>query len=176
MPGGQKYRIKASWGAASAGGTYVAPTGPQTPPPRRTQCNVDKPGYNGFWDSLGDSWHSMQDGWTGIILDLWGYDGEANRYYYKARKAGPYGQTEDSDGLYYYGTRGAMAGAYAAGGAAAAVGVTEVICLGNESVLEFNVLSDGNVFKVISRPGQWGFRVDPAHHGKPWGHTHVWNW
>jgi hypothetical protein len=76
------------------------------------------PGYHGFWDSLGDSIGSMHDGLTGIILDVWGYDADANRYYYKARKAGPYGQTENSDGVYYYGTRVSMGGAYVAGGAA----------------------------------------------------------
>ncbi|BCW93937.1 MAG: hypothetical protein KatS3mg007_1831 [Thermoanaerobaculum sp.] len=42
--------------------------------------------------------------------------------------------------------------------------------------LEVNVLSRGNIVKIISRKGRWGFRIDPAHHGKPWGHRHWWRW
>ena len=42
--------------------------------------------------------------------------------------------------------------------------------------VEINILSKGNVFKIISQTLKQGFRVDPAHHGKPWGHTHYWRW
>ncbi len=39
-----------------------------------------------------------------------------------------------------------------------------------------NILSKGNVFKIISKTLKVGFRVDQAHHGKPWGHSHTWKW
>jgi len=42
--------------------------------------------------------------------------------------------------------------------------------------VEVNAFSRGNVFKVISKRARIGFRVDPAHHGKSWGHTHFWRW
>ncbi len=42
--------------------------------------------------------------------------------------------------------------------------------------IEINVLSRGNVFKAVSKTLKWGFRVDPSHHNKPWGHTHFWKW
>lgn len=42
--------------------------------------------------------------------------------------------------------------------------------------IEINLLSRGNVFKIISRRLKMGFRIDPAHHGKPWGHPDFWKW
>jgi hypothetical protein len=42
--------------------------------------------------------------------------------------------------------------------------------------LETNILSDGNVFKIVSKKYGVGFRIDPAHHGKPWGHMKIWTW
>jgi RHS repeat-associated protein len=42
--------------------------------------------------------------------------------------------------------------------------------------LEINVLSRGNVFKIVSRKKGFGFRIDPAHHGQPWGHCKPWTW
>jgi len=42
--------------------------------------------------------------------------------------------------------------------------------------IEINLLSRGNVFKIISRRLKMGFRIDPAHHGKRWGHPHLWRW
>ncbi len=42
--------------------------------------------------------------------------------------------------------------------------------------IEVNAFSKGNVFKVISKKAKVGFRIDPAHHGKNWGHTHFWRW
>jgi len=42
--------------------------------------------------------------------------------------------------------------------------------------IEITVMSDGNVFKIISKTMKKGFRVDPAHHGKRWGHRHFWKW
>tara|TARA_R110002095_G_scaffold152151_1_gene131747 strand:- start:1724 stop:4921 length:3198 start_codon:yes stop_codon:yes gene_type:complete len=67
---------------------------------------------NGFFGSLGDSWSSMQDAWSGIILDTF-YDDEefdsvAQQFYNQAYDLGPLGQTADSSGISYYGTRGAL--------------------------------------------------------------------
>jgi hypothetical protein len=42
--------------------------------------------------------------------------------------------------------------------------------------LETNILSGGNVFKIVSKKYGVGFRIDPAHHGKPWGHMKMWTW
>ena len=56
------------------------------------------------------------------------------------------------------------------GAGAASVWAIEVLFLEGESVLEITVLSRGNIVKVISRPLKCGWRMDPAHHGKPWGH------
>ncbi len=42
--------------------------------------------------------------------------------------------------------------------------------------LSVNVLSKGNVCKIVSKRLKVGFRIDPAHHGKPWGHPHFWKW
>ncbi|MBI5492888.1 MAG: RHS repeat-associated core domain-containing protein [Deltaproteobacteria bacterium] len=42
--------------------------------------------------------------------------------------------------------------------------------------IEVNVLSKGNVLKIISKKLRRGFRIDPAHHGKRWGHPHWWKW
>jgi RHS repeat-associated protein len=68
--------------------------------------------------------------------------------------------------------------AYAAGevgGYAWMVG-TGVGGAGRAAGVQVNVLSRGNVFKIISRRFRRGFRIDPAHHGKPWGHRHWWKW
>ncbi len=56
-------------------------------------------------------------------------------------------------------------------GAATGIGVA-----GRALQVEVNILSKGNVFKIISKRSKMGFRVDPAHHGKPWGHMHRWRW
>jgi len=42
--------------------------------------------------------------------------------------------------------------------------------------LEENILSQGNVYRLISRTLSVGLRIDPAHHGKHWGHFHFWRW
>jgi RHS repeat-associated protein len=56
----------------------------------------------------------------------------------------------------------------------AATGGVEYFFLENQPAAEFNLFSRGNVFKAISRPLGRGFRIDPAHHGKSWGHMHWW--
>lgn len=42
--------------------------------------------------------------------------------------------------------------------------------------VEVNAFSKGNVFKIISKRLKAGFRIDPAHHGQGWGHSHFWRW
>jgi len=42
--------------------------------------------------------------------------------------------------------------------------------------VKVNFRSQGNVFKMLSTRLKMGFRIDPAHHGKPWGHRHWWRW
>jgi RHS repeat-associated protein len=42
--------------------------------------------------------------------------------------------------------------------------------------IEVNAFSKGNVFKIISKKLRMGFRIDPAHHGKGWGHGKFWRW
>jgi RHS repeat-associated protein len=48
--------------------------------------------------------------------------------------------------------------------------------IGRALQIEINVLSRGNVLKIISKRLRSGFRIDPAHHGKKWGHRHYWRW
>jgi hypothetical protein len=98
--------------------------------------------------------------------------------YERAYDLGPLGQTRDAqaDPVGYYGTRGALTVATAAAAAAATVGTIEFVFHGNVPMAQVNIMSSGNVFRIISRPFRTGFRIDPAHHGKPWGHTHFWRW
>jgi len=58
-----------------------------------------------------------------------------------------------------------------AGVGVAAGGVAGAQALG----IEVNVLSRGNIFKIISRRLRAGFRLDKPVHG-PWGHPHFWRW
>jgi len=60
---------------------------------------------------------------------------------------------------------GVLSGAALTGAAAAYAGGVEV-----------NVLSRGNVFKIVSKRLRRGFRIDPGHHGKRWGHPRYWKW
>ncbi len=80
------------------------------------------------------------------------------------------------DTILVIGTKGGQVTAVVAGSAAVGVKAVEVIFLGGKPALEITLLKGGNVFKVISRPFKCGFRIDPAHHGKPWGHPHWWYW
>jgi RHS repeat-associated protein len=67
------------------------------------------PRLKGFGRSLRDSWHSMQNAITAEILtDYYSLEEEANPYWDSASKKGPLGQTEDSDPVFYYGTRGGL--------------------------------------------------------------------
>jgi RHS repeat-associated protein len=65
----------------------------------------------GFWSSI---WHSVSS--IGIsfeamamALSPWSTPGSYNRLMLRAYELGPLGQTKNSSGVYYYGTRGALA-------------------------------------------------------------------
>ena len=62
----------------------------------------------------------------------------------------------------------------------AATGVLYHIVVGKAVVsslkIEVTVAKRGNVFRIISRKLKRGFRIDPAHHGKRFGHHHRWKW
>jgi len=76
----------------------------------------------GFWGSLSDSWHSMQQTYTSLILVHWyGMSDEGKKVMDQAYKNGPLGQTRNSSVVYYYGTRGALRIATAAATAATSV-------------------------------------------------------
>jgi hypothetical protein len=119
--------------------------------------------------SLNQSLRSIKEGFVSLVT----WDTARGS---KAYDIGIFGQTEDSDRFTYVCTRGAVCVAAAAASAAVVVGGGEVALCGNKPLAEFNVMSKGNIFKVISRPLRRGFRIDPAHHGKPWGHTEWWRW
>jgi RHS repeat-associated protein len=123
----------------------------------------------GFWGSIGDQVGSVGGTLKDTFTGDWG--NIQNRY-----DDSTLGQAEAAGPKTYLATKVCLGTATAATAAAATVGGVEYFALGNQSLAEFNVLSEGNVFKVISRPLKGGFRVDPAHHGKPWGHTHWWGW
>ena len=69
-------------------------------------------------------------------------------------------------------------GTYAGWGltAVGTAGLGIVYATGAGASVEITVMSSGNVIKLISRVGEWGWRMDPAHHAKPWGHIHWWRW
>jgi len=55
-------------------------------------------------------------------------------------------------------------------------GTSAAILIAAPARPEITIYGSGNVFKIISRPLRCGFRIDPAHHGQPWGHMHIWWW
>jgi len=84
----------------------------------------------GFWNSVGNSIWSMGQTYVGIYQQATG-NPQYIATYNNAYQAGPLGQTQNSSGVYYYGTRGAiavscaaMAGATMAWSWAAAGGAT----------------------------------------------------
>lgn len=122
-----------------------------------------------LWESWCDSSVSIVNSLVHILTGDW--DKLAEDYDNSAL-----GQAERIGGGTYKATKCCLYTGAAAAGLAAAIGVAEFFLLGNESLMEINILSRGNVFKVVCRPARCGFRIDPAHHGKPWGHAHWWNW
>ena len=136
----------------------------------------ETPGSGGFFNSLGSSFYSMGQTYYAIGQYGLGNSAGANQTLLNAYGNSALGQAEAIGPGTYNATATSLGFATAATAAALAVGGAEVALLGNQSAAEFNVLSSGNVAKVISRPFKCGFRIDPAHHGKPWGHSHWWWW
>lgn len=83
---------------------------------------------------------------------------------------GPLGQAESIGPGAYKATAGSLGFAGVAATAALGVGAAQA------AGIKVTVGSSGNVFKIISKEFKTGFRIDPAHHGKPWGHMHFWRW
>jgi hypothetical protein len=124
---------------------------------------------SGFTDSWSDQANSIGKTMGDTLSGNWGDIGD--NY-----DDSTLGQAEQAGPGVYTATKVCVGTATATAAAAAAVGTFEFAALGNESIAEINLFSDGNVLKIVSRPFKWGFRIDPAHHGKPWGHSHLWNW
>ncbi|HQU47423.1 MAG TPA: RHS repeat-associated core domain-containing protein, partial [Pirellulales bacterium] len=125
----------------------------------------------GFWNSIGNSLWSIGKGAQGSCQ----YVGNAfNQYvrglpgdmsyiqtFQEAYDWGPLGQTKDSGGVIYYGTRGGLGLATGAAGAAVIVGGGEVIFLGNQPILVEGLTMGG-------RMGSGGlFQIRPTG-CKPW--------
>ena len=75
-----------------------------------------------------------------------------------------------------WGSEAGFGTAAVAGTAAGGVAAVQVVYLEGQAVVQITIMRAGNVFKIISRPLKRGFRIDPAHHGKRWGHPHWWRW
>jgi RHS repeat-associated protein len=75
---------------------------------------------SGFWNSVGNSFYSMGQTYWAMGQVACG-DGNANTTFQEASDRGIFGQTEDAPGWCYYGTRGAVGVATAAGLTASAL-------------------------------------------------------
>jgi RHS repeat-associated protein len=131
-------------------------------------------GEGGFWDSLGNSIYSIGLTYKGIYQYATGNFPAAYNTFDEAYERGPLGQTQNSSGVYYYGTRGALGVATVSVGAAVvcnAVGFNPWLGtwglhgphhgLGTHFEVIIRGLS-GNNFKLIF-PGKdswiwWGYR------------------
>jgi RHS repeat-associated protein len=98
---------------------------------------------------------------------------------------GPYGSSDPNDwgnwvSLPYEAGKFGKGWEYAEWGAiGTATAATSVAAgaIGAEYLgIEANVLSKGNIFKIVSKKLRRGFRIDPAHHKKPAGHMKYWKW
>jgi hypothetical protein len=113
------------------------------------------PGSAGFWDSLSNSWGSMQDTYTSLMLGAMGHDQEAQEFMDRAYNRGPLGQTQNSSGVYYYGTRGALVVATAAGTMAGGVLIYEgVLATGSGSITATRFVDEGRHF-MVQINGRW---------------------
>ncbi|MCB9772145.1 MAG: RHS repeat-associated core domain-containing protein [Candidatus Omnitrophica bacterium] len=114
----------------------------------------------------------------------WGED-QFNWWFYESALPGPYGQpmsewgsngptgwgdpmkyTEGSCGWEKTGERIAVG---------TAAGATAVAIAADYAGIEIGKQGN-NIFRILSKRFKWGFRLDKAHHGKPWGHPHWWTW
>jgi RHS repeat-associated protein len=146
--------------------------------PARTDSYCSKSwDWDAFFESIRNSYRSMYISLGAGMVDIYnlftGNEIPTNYLYDEAYTIGPLSSTT---GGYHKGVVASLSVSTVAVSGATVVGVYEWAALGNKHILQFTVLSSGNVFKVVSRPYRWGFRIDPAHHGKPWGHRHCWRW
>ena len=136
----------------------------------------------GFWSDTQSQFQAMSQSLGGMLAYAWGKASGDNTLQrtavsdiVNAAQNTALGMTEN-DPAAHRRVKQCLAVSGVATAVAAAAGLAEAAFFGNQSLLEMNILSEGNIFKVISRPFRRGFRIDPAHHGKPWGHMDFWNW
>ncbi|MFV0446092.1 MAG: Ig-like domain-containing protein [Planctomycetaceae bacterium] len=126
-------------------------------------------------DSLARSWGSMQDAWAFAALWACGYDEEADAALQRAYDNGPLGQTQNSDDLTYYGTRGALGAATASlvlAGGVAAYGATAATSTGSITLTthatggaHFVATVDGLGFEALATRGGVRLFSMTAHEG-----------
>jgi RHS repeat-associated protein len=120
-----------------------------TPPPVfaiPTKPNIPE----GFWDSIGQSLDSIQTGAGAIGADIWGGDDDsyADQLYEEAYEKGPLGQTKDAP-WYNDGVKFSLGLATVATAGAVAVGVSQIVLLGNQPTVIFGQPP------IIVRPPWW---------------------
>lgn len=101
-----------------------------------------------FGSTLAGEVESIGVGFAAMFTDLIGNDALAAQQYQWAYENGPLGLTADSDGFYYYGTRGMLAVAGAAASSAFLVGVAEVAFFGNSSFMVDGISSAGRIIQI----------------------------
>jgi len=126
-------------------------------------------------EALVDSWFAQSESWTGTWEDILTGNLEAKDLAENYDDSA-LGQTQDDNGLGYYGTRAALGTATAAIVAAVAVGSMEFFAFGNESLAEFSLNTGTSYIKILSRTLQKGYRIDKADPHKPFTHQHFWEW
>jgi RHS repeat-associated protein len=143
---------------------YTDPSGLQ---PREIQVG-------GGWSSIGSSFYSMGQTYYALGQYAVGNSAGANQTLAAAYANGPLGQTQNSSGGYYYGTRGALGVATVAATAAVAVGTTEFVCLSNQPLLAEGRLlggqmTKGGLFQIrpTGRPPWLRFDYHPFRPGGP---------
>jgi hypothetical protein len=129
------------------------------------------PGSGGFWDSISNSWGSMQNTYAGLISDYWyGDPNAANEFHQQAYNRGPLGQTAGGPAWSYYGTRVALGVATTATAGAVVVGGAEVAVFGRSAICasrsQSSILVEGAA--VGGRIGRGGlFQIRPTGQ-EPW--------
>ncbi len=83
--------------------------------------------WSAFGSSIGSSIGSIGDSFAGMYYTIIGDDFSAQQSFHDAYVNGPLGQTTDSSGFYYWGTRGSLGVAVIAVSAAGGVGAYEFV-------------------------------------------------
>jgi RHS repeat-associated protein len=132
-------------------------------------------GFHGG-DVAGESWGGFAEGWSkggqGVVNAFTGglFDPEAGLFYstFDQLDKDAFGSGTKCDSAFKFGNnmgRVAVGSLAAAGGAMAAE---------SAGLIDTSVQAN-NVFRIMSKPLQRGFRIDKPHHGK-WYHWHWWKW